>query len=258
MPKARPAFRRRPRSRHLAAGRAIEAMLCLFVIGSFVYFFVGYAQGSNEFAVREIAIHGLSYLDERTVLAQSGISADGNVFAVDERAIARRIEELPFVERCDVRRVYPDTIALHIQERVPAASLHTGAHTYEIDRSGVVLREYAPAEMPVVPFITYAPAGKFVTVGDEIGEPALHAALAVWEAFRVSSLHGRLTVSELVALRADDIRMFCEEVPYEIRWGRGDYGELARRLEGLWVKFHGDVPCNEYIDLRFDEDVACK
>lgn len=249
---------RRPRSRRLAAGRAIEALLCLIVIGAFAYFFVGYAQGPNDFAVRQIAIHGLSYLDEQTVLAQSGISPDANVFSVDERAIRERVEELPFVERCDVRRVYPDTIALHIQERVAAASLHTGARTYEIDRGGVVLREYMPTEMPIEPFVTYAPAATIVAVGDHLEDPALHAALAVWDAFRVSSLNGQLHVSELAALRPDDVRMYCDEAAYEIRWGRGDYGELARRLEGLWAKFHGDLPCLEYIDLRFDEDVVCK
>ncbi len=233
-------------------------MLCIGVIGTFGYFFAGYAQGSNDFTVRQVAIHGLSFLDEQTVLQQSGVSMDGNVFSVNETAIAKRVEELPYVEHCDVRRVYPDTIALHIQERVPAASLHTGMHVYEIDRSGVVLREYAAHEMPVEPFITKVSGTEFVTVGEPLAQPALHAALAVWDAFRVSSLYGRLTVSELVALRADDVRMYCDEVPYEIRWGRGDYGELARRLEGMWARFNGDLPCFEYVDLRFGEDVACK
>jgi cell division protein FtsQ len=258
MPAIRTTRLRRPRNRRLAAGRAVEAVLFLFVVGSFVYFFVGYAQGSNQFAVRKIAIHGLSYLDEQTVLAQSGITADGNVFAVDEHSIAARVEALPFVERCEVRRVYPDTIALHVHERVPAASLHMGAHAYEIDRNGVVLREYAPTEMPIDPFVTYATTAMSVEIGQPLGVPAVDAALAVWDAFRVSPLYGRLEVSELVALRPDDVRMHCDSVPYEIRWGRGDYGELARRLEGLWAKFHGELPCLEYVDLRFEENVACK
>jgi len=248
----------RPRQRRLVIGRTVEAFLCVAVITSFTYFFVGYAQGSNEFIVRKVAIYGLSFLDEQTVLQASGVSNDGNVFTVDEESIARSVESIPFVERCDVRRVYPDTIALHIQERVPAASLHAGMHAYEIDRAGVVLREYGAHEMPAEPFITESKSAQIVSVGQSLSDPSVKAALAVWDAFRVSSLYGRLTVSELVALRSDDVRMYCDEVPYEIRWGRGDYGDLARRLEAMWVEFDGEIPCFEYVDLRFGEDVACK
>jgi hypothetical protein len=248
----------RPRRRKLAVGRALEAVLCIFVIGTFSYLFVGYAQGSNEFTVRQVAIHGLSFLDEQTILAQSGVSPDGNVFSVDEGAIAARVEALPYVERCDVRRVYPDTIALHVQERVPAASLHTGMHSYEVDRNGVVLREYGATEMPAEPFVTLAGGSEFFAIGDQLTDPALFAALAVWDSFRVSSLYGRVNVSELVAVSPDDVRMYCEEVPYEIRWGRGDYGELTRRFEAMWARFDGALPCFEYVDLRFGEEVACK
>ena len=258
MPAVRPMRHARPRQQRIAVGRALEAVLCMGVIFTFAYFFVGYAQGSNDFIVRQVAIYGLSYLDEQTVLQQSGVSSDGNVFSVNESEIARRVEELPFVEHCEVRRVYPDTIALHIGGRVSAAVLHAGLHAYESDRSGVVLREYGPSDMPVDPFITEVSGTEFIAVGEHLSNPALHSALAVWDAFRVSSLYGRLTVSELVAVRSDDVRMYCDEVPYEIRWGRDDYGELARRLEAMWARFDGQLPCYEYVDLRFGEDVACK
>jgi hypothetical protein len=248
----------RPHSRRLAVGRTVEAVLCIAVIVSFGYLFASYAQESNEFVVRNVEIHGLSHLDEQSVYHQSGIAPNGNVFTFNETAVARRVEELPFVERCDVRRIYPDTVALYIQERVPAASLHVGRHVFEIDRGGVVLREYGPGEMPAEPFITRDSPNEIFNPGERLDDPALYAALAVWDAFRASSLNGRLTVSELVAMRGDDVRMYCDEVPYEIRWGRGDYAELVRRFEGLWASFDGKVPCFEYVDLRFGQDIACK
>lgn len=251
---------RKLRTRRAArpAGRLLEALICLGVFAGFGYYFINYAQGSSHFAVRQVAIYGLNHLDEQTVLRQSGISPDGNVFSFDEVSVASRVEELPFVQHCDVRRVYPDTIALHIQERVPYASLHAGWRVLELDREGVVLREYLPSEMPVEPFITHVVGAEYAQPGDRIADPGLHAALAVWEAFRVSPLSEQLTVSELVAMSREDIRMYYDEVPYEIRWGRGDNTEIADRLAALWMKFDGEPPCFEYVDLRFGEDVACK
>ncbi len=254
--------RRRPARRARRFTRVFEILICISVVGAFGYFFAKYAIDSRDFRVRRVAIDGLHYLDEGTVLAASGIAPDGNVFAFDEATVKSRIEKLPYVESCDVGRVYPDTVAITIRERVPAASLHVGRRAYEIDRSGVVLREYAPTEMPMDPFITQAPGVNFIQPGQPIDKktarPALDAALAVWDQVRASGLSDRLRVSELAALRGNDVRMFCAGEDYEIRWGGEDVEGMARRLEVLWEKFDGHLPCFEYVDLRFGANVACK
>jgi len=250
--------RRRPVTRRRRALLVIEVLLFGAVMGGFGYFFVKYAQGSGDFRVRKVAIHGLAYLDEKTILAASGITADGNVFAFDEAAVSGRIEALPYVESCEVSRVFPDTVSITVRERVPAASLHVGRHAYEIDRKGVVLREYAANEMPMDPFITQAPGVEFAKPGDIVAEPALQTALAIWDRMNAGALKQDLRVSELAALRGDDVRMYCAGVDYEIRWGNEDVDAMAQRLEVLWNKFDGTLPCTEYVDLRFGADVACK
>ncbi len=250
--------RRKPVTRRRRAVRVFEAAICLAVLGGFGYAFVQYAQGSSDFRVRRVAIDGLHYLDEQTVLAASGIGPDGNVFAFDEVAVKAGVEKLPYVERCDVARVFPDTVRVTVHERVPAASLHIGRRAYEIDRHGVILREYAPKEMPMDPFITEAPGVEFVRPGDTIEEPALRTALAIWDRLTASPIASELRVSELAALRGDDVRMYCAGVDYELRWGGEDIDEMTKRLEVLWRKFDGELPCLEYVDLRFGADVACK
>jgi len=250
--------RRRPVTRRRRALFVFEVLLFGAVMGAFGYFFMRYAQGSNDFRVKKVAIHGLSYLDEKTVLAASGITPDGNVFAFNEADVTARIQALPYVESCEVNRVFPDTVSITVRERVPAASLHVGRHAYEIDRKGVILREYAENEMPMDPFITQAPGVEFAKPGDTIAEPALQTALAVWDRVNAGALKKELRVSELAALRGDDIRMYCAGVDYEIRWGNEDVDAMAQRLEVLWNKFDGALPCSEYVDLRFSADVACK
>jgi hypothetical protein len=256
--RGRASARRRPVTSRRRAVRVFEAMIVLGVLGGFAYAFVQYAQGSSDFRVRRVAIDGLRYLDEQTVLAASGIGPEGNVFKFDEAAVKAGIEKLPYVESCTVARVFPDTVRVSVHERVPAASLHVGRHAYEIDRHGVVLREYADGEMPMDPFITQAPGVEFVKPGDTVDAAAIQTALAIWERVNQSTIVKDLRISELAALRGDDVRMFCSGASYEIRWGNEDVDGMTQRLEALWKKFDGKLPCVEYVDLRFGADVACK
>ena len=82
--------------------------------------------------------------------------------------------------------------------------------------------------------------------------------MVLWQAFEESRLHDVLTVSELAVYDADDIRMYCDEVPYELRWGRGHFERQVRRLEVLWSELDGVLGCTEYLELRFDRVLACK
>lgn len=250
--------RRRPVTRRRRTLLVFEVLLFGAVMTAFGYFFMRYAKGSVDFRVKKVAIHGLGHLDEKTVLAASGITPDGNVFAFHEADVTARIKALPYVEDCTVSRVFPDTVSITVHERVPAASLHVGRHAFEIDRKGVVLREYAANEMPMDPFITQAPGVEFAKPGDQLNEPALQSALAIWDRVNAGALKKDLRVSELAALRGDDVRMYCAGVNYEIRWGNEDVDAMAQRLEVLWNKFDGALPCTEYVDLRFGADVACK
>lgn len=253
-----PAQQRARRARRRRIVRGVEAVFCLGVISAFAYFFIRYAQGSTDFTVRHVAIHGLHHLGEDAVFQQSGIARDGNVFSFDVTAVKDRVERLPYVARCDVNLLYPDTVALNVTEREPVASLMVQRRAFAIDREGVVLREYGPLEMPIEPFITGVDGVNFVRPGDKLDEPAVQSALQLWEAFRASPISRELSVSELAALHRDDIRMYCNEVPYEIRWGREDFTRAVARLYVLWTEMDGAMGCQAYLDLRFGADVPCK
>lgn len=68
----------------------------------------------------------------------------------------------------------------------------------------------------------------------------------------------QVNVSEISAARANEILMYCEELPFEIRWGRGDPVAQAERLDFLWNAKGGHLECAEYLDLRFDNDLVCR
>lgn len=254
------AFHRR-RKRRFMESRLAYSLEVIACVGALVWFgneFYVYIRTSPDFQVRKVKIEGTEALARQTVLEHAGITKKDNVFFFDTRGTMARVEAMPYIRACSIERTFPDTVILTVEERKPVATLIVHSRAYEIDANGIVLRQYAPGELPLAPFFTNVGGLEFVELGEQRKEPAFLAAFEVWRAFSATTLPESLTISELSAPHKDDIRMYCDEIPYEIRWGRGNFYEQAQRFEILWNEKDGDLPCTEYLDLRFGEYLACK
>lgn len=248
--------------RYVFAG--FTAALFVALAGAAAYGFHEFVRNSTSFRVKHVLIEGTLVLDQDAVLAHSGITAADNVLFFDKAGTRERVEAMPYVKHCRVEVIFPDTVALYVQERTALATLMVNSRSYAMDPQCIILSEYGVAEMPEAPFVTNVAGLEFVEVGEQLTHPALQAAVAVWQAFSETPLAAELSVSELSALHEDDIRMYCDKVPFEFRWGRAGlagrehFALQARRLEVLWRNKDGSLPCKEYLDLRFDENLVCK
>jgi cell division protein FtsQ len=61
------------------------------------------------------------------------------LFQVDPAAVRTRVEQLPGIQRAEVRRVWPRRLVVTVTERVPVAVWQVGGVTYTVDGDGVVL-----------------------------------------------------------------------------------------------------------------------
>jgi len=82
--------------------------------------------------------------------------------------------------------------------------------------------------------------------------------LAVWRAFGTTVMARDVTVSEISAAHENRICMYCDELDFEIRWGRDHFEKQAAKLNVFWLSQNKRVNCKDYVDLRFGNDVACK
>lgn len=238
--------------------RVCEIALFLLLTGGFFFKFYEFARASDRFQVRTVEIEGIERLDEARVLKSSGVTLADNVMFFDAESTRRRVEALPLVKRCSVSLTFPDTVVLRIEERDPIASLMLHSRSYAIDDECVVLWEFESDELPMEPYLTNVGDLSVVEVGERLDRPELTAALEVWRAFSGLEAAKSLRVSEIAAWEEDDIRMYIDEVPFEIRWGRGTFGKQARRFELLWRAKGPILECFEYLDLRFEENLICK
>jgi cell division protein FtsQ len=235
-----------------------QALFFLAVVGGGSYAVYRHLQVSPDYQVRQVLVEGIQLLTAEEIIAASGIAVGDNVVFTKTAAAAERVAALPLVKSATVSRRFPDEVLVQVEERQPVATLLAGNRAFEVDGDSFVIRETSPGEAIRQPLISEVPDLGVVEVGQQLDAPALREALALWRVFEASAVGGRLTLSEIAAYDPKNLRMYFEELGYEVRWGRGNYAEQVARLDVLWQELGEAPPCTEYLDLRFEPDIICK
>lgn len=82
----------------------------------------------NHFPIREVRIEGdLVHLTESAFREHLVDLTDAGLFSVDVHALRTRLMGEPWVRNISIRRVWPDTLTLHVTEQVAVARWNEGA-----------------------------------------------------------------------------------------------------------------------------------
>src|SRR5690606_32085984 len=71
----------------------------------------------------------------------------------DAAAARQRIADLAWVETASVRKIYPDAIEVHVDERPPFAIWQHGSQLTIVDRSGAVIAPFASGRHATLPLV---------------------------------------------------------------------------------------------------------
>ncbi|TPN81602.1 cell division protein FtsQ/DivIB [Mesorhizobium sp. CU2] len=112
------------------------------------------------FAVDQIKVIGNRQTSEIDVLDRIGLDGWTSLIGFDAEAARERIATLPWVEGASVRKIYPHTLEVHIDEREPFALWQQGDSVSVIERSGEVIAPFSGGRQALLPLIigTGAPA----------------------------------------------------------------------------------------------------
>ncbi|MFO7774475.1 MAG: FtsQ-type POTRA domain-containing protein [Candidatus Hydrogenedentota bacterium] len=235
----------------------LQAGLCIGFLLLLGYVFLVFVEESMYFRVDDIHVSGTRTLDAAAVQRRAGLAPGDSMVGLPVSEAEARLDAMPFVRQSEVSRYFPNVVTIQIEERIPVAGVEMPNSIAEIDSEGVVLRELSPHELHVGPLINGEPEQWIAAAGERIESARLRAGLDVWRSFAGTALAAEMTVSEIWVKDVNDIRMFCDELPFEIRWGRGDLEKQARRLAALWEERGDELDCEYYLDLRWGKDVAC-
>ncbi|MPZ49936.1 MAG: FtsQ-type POTRA domain-containing protein [Dehalococcoidia bacterium] len=199
--------------------------------------------------VQEIRIAGAETLDAAGLAELSDLQGRSMLsLPVDEAT--ERLQALPQVRTASISREWPQTVTIHVEERVPFAFWSTGNRDYVVDADGVVLAAGVPSG-PAPRIVE--PGDRILAAGDRVHPDALTLADRI---MRESPRFLGQSIRELeyragigvTAVFTNNLRVtFGDERSYEYK-----VAVLAKLLDQLSLQ--GYAPRS--VDLRFGERVT--
>lgn len=109
-------------------GQWLLPVALAMVLASAVLWLADRPEDRPLFPLRAVSLGGeLRHVAEADLRRAIAPHLDGGLLALDVGRIRRAVEALPWVQRASVRRIWPDTLTIEIQEQRPLARWGNGA-----------------------------------------------------------------------------------------------------------------------------------
>jgi len=141
--------RRRRRSRFFNP----KSLLIIFVL---IIIIVGalFITTSDLFDIENIEVQDNQIATKEEIIARSGIIEGENIYSFSAGRAESEIEKINIVKKANVKRKYPSTIIIEIEERSPYFILQDGQVFYDVDSAGKVISEANTLTRYDVPIVT--------------------------------------------------------------------------------------------------------
>ena len=103
------------------------------------------------FGIASVHLAGNGRTQPSEILAALGFEPGQPIFGADVQAARQRLLQLPWVADAEVRRQYPDSIAVSLVEKLPFALWQMPAGTFVVERSGRVIIKTNASAFPHLP-----------------------------------------------------------------------------------------------------------
>lgn len=135
------------------------SLLCLVLICAAIL-----AAVTVFFKVKKVIVSGESRYSAEEVLEAAGIAEGENLFFLNKVAITNRIfRDRPYLDTVSIRRRFPDTVEIILQDCVPSAAVSFQNRYWLVDKKGKILEEISQEQA----------AGHCLVTGLELEEPQL-------------------------------------------------------------------------------------
>ncbi len=122
-------------------------------LGGHLDSFVQAVTARTGFAVDQIKVVGNRETSEIDVLDKLDLNGWTSLVGFDAEAARERIATLPWVQDVAVRKVYPHTLEVRLDERTPFAIWQQGSQLSVIERSGNRIAPYSGGRQALLPLI---------------------------------------------------------------------------------------------------------
>ncbi|MGX9728017.1 MAG: cell division protein FtsQ/DivIB [Candidatus Electronema sp. VV] len=192
---------------------------------------------SGIFQLRQINVQGCRIVREEELLALAELRLGVPLFGIDLPEAEQRVRSHPWIDTVSIRRSWPDTLHVLVQERRPLALINLEKGLHYVDQHGAVFAPVEPGQdldFPVLTGLDLLP-GASLTEG-----PAAEAVQLLQLAAQGNPILPLQALSEIHLSRDGELIAYLAERPFPIHLGYGRirprYYQLVRLLEWLYRK----------------------
>jgi cell division protein FtsQ len=229
------------------------SLLAILALSGVAWGVTRFALNGAVFTLRpeSLEIQGAHYVSRAQVMELFASDIGRSVFSVRLEDRRSGIEEIPWVERADVARLWPDRIRVMLHERAPVAFAQSKGGMLLVDSSGQFLQRSVQASFsfPVV-----------VGVSDQDPADKRRARMGAFNAL-VQDLDREgtrysLDVSEVDVSDPEDAQVTVVDTAIVLHLGSGDFLKRYKTYLAHIQQWHRDFPKIRSIDLRYDNQVV--
>lgn len=139
--------------------RGIKYLALLILLTSVGVVIAWFVLTIPYFCITRVEVRGEERLSKEVILKWAAIPRQSSIFRVNLGEVSERITLASKIKKAEVRRVFPSTLLILIQERSPFAYLRKGSRFWEIDEEGVVIGEAVEKQhLPLITGVDLSPA----------------------------------------------------------------------------------------------------
>lgn len=222
----------------------IFVMIFFLLAGLFLFL-----MWSPRFSVKNYVVTGTSVVTYEEVVARC-VQWSDNIFSLDVKRVEKSLEASPWIEKATCKKKPPDTLEIHIVERIPVAFAPIDGSVWLIDREGRILQKDDGVFEGLVALTgiegPFAP-GQFLDP-KKYGW-ALQIISGVGPLTKSKIIEVNVSMGECTVILDDGCKVFMGEE-------KTDYATTLALLESILNELEEEGKIAEYIDLRFDKQAV--
>ncbi|MGA2807505.1 MAG: FtsQ-type POTRA domain-containing protein [Terracidiphilus sp.] len=243
------------------AGRVFLGLCALIVLGGLAtgtFFLKTYLERDGRFRIAgasNIEASGLTQVSRAEMLPVFGEDIGRNIFFVPLRERRKQLEQIPWIEKATVMRLFPDQIRVSVVERQPVAFARQGQQFGLVDANGVLLT------MPAATMAQHHYSFPTLTGIDPRDPlPARQARMAVYGRLlqELDSSGQKLStqISEVDLTDPEDARVTMQDDTTLLHFGEDHFLERYQHYKAHIAEWRQQYPKLTAVDLRYDQQVV--
>jgi cell division protein FtsQ len=184
--------------------------------------------GAAYFRVQTVRLIGHQTLSQPDLLYLLAIPPEATLFQLDLARMGARLGRHPYVQAVTLRRQFPDTLIVTVQEREPYLVVQSEEQRVLLDTEGVVLGPVSPQDLGFPRLRLREP--RALAAGMRLHQEEVQRALECVRDYQASPMHGTTRLVALTVEPSGAVVLEVEAYPFTLRLGEGKLDAQLRRL----------------------------